>query len=310
MLLSISSRFSVPRLLIGLLLSLYTEMAWSITQANISVQRNQNIEIHLGDVVTDVIKIRANSEGELSSLALPKEGPVNEWLIIRKLTASKYQDGAWWVLILTIDYQLFKGVTEPEEIIIPALNVMAGRDVHDSLAVPNWPITLTPMIPSEFPTEDIEIKEALAPSPLPTDLYDQRAFYLWCGLLGMSFLGMLYSYFIRLMARPFGRALSDIQRILRKEAAPLSLAKATKRLHRAFNQTYGFALYRSDLYHFFEMHPKYRVLEIEIFQFFDVSHILFFSPSGLERLPSNHLEHLLVLVTHCAELEKKESKKA
>ena len=307
---SISFRFSIAGLLIVLLLSSYTEMAWSITQANISVQRKQNIEIHLGDVLTDEIEIRGNSDVELRSLVLPKEGPVNEWLIIRRLVASKHQEGTGWVLILTIDYQIFKGVTEPEEVTIPAVNVMAGSDVRDSIAVPNWPITLTPIIPSEFPTEEIEIKEALAPSPLPTDLYVQRAFYIWVGLLGLSLLGMLYSYFNRLMARPFGRALSDIQRILRKEATPLYLAKATKRLHRAFNQTYGFALYRSDLCHFFEMHPKYRVLELEIFRFFDVSHILFFSPSGLERLPSNHLEYLLALVTHCAELEKKQSKKA
>lgn len=173
-----------------------------------------------------------------------------------------------------------------------------------TIALPEIPVTVSPLTPGEVLARDglEELQPDVAVPQIETKWVRLRlvalavvaaalaAWFAWAqGWVPTSLLAR----------RPFARVRGTIAR-LEIAADERTLAEQARRIHRAFDESAGFAVTDETLDRFLELRPAFGVARNDIRSFFEASNRYFFAENGLA-LPS--LDAMRQLVRRLAECE-------
>jgi|GEM_PF-6550105 len=173
-----------------------------------------------------------------------------------------------------------------------------------TIALPEIPVTVSPLTPGEVLARDglEELQPDVAVPRIETKWNRLRlvalavvaaalaAWFAWAqGWVPTSLLAR----------RPFARVRGTIARLGTAEDERV-LAEQARRIHRAFDESAGFAVTDETLDRFFELRPAFGVARNDIHSFFEASNRYFFAENGLA-LPS--LDAMRQLVRRLAECE-------
>lgn len=265
-----------------------------------------------GYVIGDVIPLQAlidmDAPYRLNLAALPKPGPVNRWLWLRRVSTEQTQQGQTLRYRLRLDYQTFYAPLAVKALTIPALSVaLDGPGEPTSAQIPAWSFSTAPLRGLAAAEENGPVAPRPEIEPQPLDTWPR-----WLGLgacLGLALAALAYWAYSAgwLALGQRGRYFAEAIRALRRlEAAGLppeqQTAAAYTTVHQAFNQTLGFALFSESLPAFFAAHPRYAPLQTEIEAFFSTSYAAFFGedPSCADF----SLPRLIALCRECIQLER------
>jgi mxaA protein len=180
-----------------------------------------------------------------------------------------------------------------------------------TIALPEIPVTVSPLTPGEVLARDglEELQPDVAvpriePNPLRLRLIALAvvaaalaAWLAWArGWVPTSLLAR----------RPFARTRAAIAR-LGTAADERTLAEQARRIHRAFDESAGFAVTDETLDRFLELRPAFGAARSDIRSFFDASNRYFFAENG-QALPS--IDTMRQLVRRLAECEYATGRKA
>lgn len=258
----------------------------------------------LGDVIQATVDVPMTLDEQLDADSLPKPGPLNRWLELRRI----WHESVGEVRRIHFEYQLFYIPLAVKTLAIPPMTLQRKTSQGDQqpIEVPAWPVTVAPihglavmaeggmrlMQPDEPPARP-DIQQYLRHAGLAMML-SLAAFAYWAHLQGFLTLGRKGRYY-----RAAHRGLREL---MKSPPTPDNLRAGFLLLHRAFEQTLGKPLFAEDLPVFFERHPDYRSLRVEIESCFRASYLLFFgnavSPESFD------LARLSDLAFACLRLER------
>mgnify|MGYP006272619707 FL=1 len=259
-----------------------------------------------GYVIGDILPMdyRFDLKGdEIDISSLPPVGPLNEWLSIRGVRVEDHPHRDGVETRLHVDYQIFKGIKEPELLTVPALSFRLRAHPESTLTTDPWTFTQVPVIPPDLTNETIEPHEGIGVGLIDTRPASQRLAY-WCfGLLFVGLLMGLRGYLQRRKYRPFQSAQSKIRAAFREGADPQTIMEGMRLMHRALDQTYGQTLFRSDIPDFLRGHPTFQSAESSLESFFMLSGRLFFvtEPYVLE---AREISQLVNFLGQCVRAER------
>ena len=287
-----------------LLLSGCSHESTSQVKPAIQVSAGRDYGYVTGDLIPQTLTVHLQKGQQLDTLALPEPGAVNDWLSIRKVRLIRGNGMPQEPVSIEILYQVFKGVREPEQLVIPPLVLKLKGDSPSELTTPEWKFNLVPVIPPDNTDESLEIQEPLSALPMTTNDARQKLLLWLTGLLTViGLFGIRHAVRSR-RERPFAEAAKGIRQTLagRKEAE--SLHTAVRLLHRAFDRTFGETLFSSQIERFCREHPDFNVLRQDIEKFYVLSETLFFAPESARVKYPFPVEQLIVLAKRCAVAER------
>jgi mxaA protein len=268
----------------------------------ISATLSRDFGIVMGDTFREDIRVQLEPGFALeTALLLLPDSAVNDYLEVRA-TDWNQVDGNVYQVSLT--YQVFKGVREPEALTVPAvpLYFRRGAEVIEA-AAPARQLTLMPLIPAGTPDEKVTLRDALPPLPISDS---RRPALLALGLLILAALSLGAAWLLNhpQQAAPFRSAAKALRKLRHQPQNAETLKTALKQVHEAFNQTAGHTLFRNGLAEFMARHPEFTDATEEAEQFFAYSERVFFAPANLA-LPSDYsLSRLKDLCEAMASTEK------
>lgn len=288
-------------LLIGLALS-------ACTGHNDEVSRHGKAAItrDYGYVIGDIVPVdyRFDLKGdEIDITSLPPVGPLNEWLNIRGYHVEHHPHRDGVETRLHIDYQIFKGIKEPELLTVPSLSFRLRAHPESTLTTDPWTYTQVPVIPPDLSNETIEPQEGMGIGLIDIRPASQRLAYWFSGLLIIALMMLLRRSLQRRKYRPFQSAQSKIRAAFREGADAQTIMEGMRLMHRALDHTYGQTLFRRDIPAFLKAHPTYLSAEASLQAFFALSGRLFFiaEPYAPE---ANEITQLVNLLGQCVRAER------
>lgn len=259
----------------------------------------------MGDIIDQTLRVDLPDGQSLDTTSLPQPGGVNEWLFLRGGRWDVRQDGPREIWELHIAYQVFKGVREPEQAIIPPLTLRLSGNPPQELHSPAWSFTLVPVIPPELEDDQVELREPLPVEPADTASV-LRQWLLWlAGTLGVLGLFGLRRFLLDRRARPFALACRQLKATLTHRDEPDELRAGARHLHRAFDQTFGETLFAGQLDRYCTAHPAFAPIKERLADFFALSRRLFFDLDGPEDIDPATRDWLIDLGRRCAAAERK-----
>jgi mxaA protein len=261
----------------------------------------------LGDVIHATLDVPMTLDEQLDAESLPKPGPLNRWLELRRL----WHESVGEVRRIHFEYQLFYIPLAVKTLTIPPMTLRRKTSQGDQqpIEVPAWPVTVAPihglavmaeggmrLLQPEEPPARPDHQQYLRNAGLALILA-LAAFAYWAHLRGFLTLGR--------QGRHYRAAYRGLRKLMRSPPTSDNLRSGFLLLHRAFEQTLGKPLFAEDLPRFFEQHPDYQSLRGEIESCFKASYLLFFGSS----LPSESfdLARLSALARACLRLERQRS---
>jgi mxaA protein len=261
---------------------------------------------HYGYVIGDSIELHARipvpSGHALDADRLPKVGRVNAFLELRSVEPA---DG--WLqryrraqsdARLSLRFLVVNSSTQVRSVQTPALALTYRRVGAPDVAVhvPQVELTVSPLTPEYVSgTAGLGEMQADAPPPrIPARGPELRLLlYALLGLALGGYVAWRQGWVPRrlLARRPFARAAKDIRR-MREAASAQSQAARAQRLHRAFDESAGFAVASHSLEPFFAAQPWSAGLEAEIRDFFTRSARFFYAGEASAMLPPAELARL------------------
>ena len=249
---------------IGLaLLALLSLPAWAADVAPLHIAEPQAWGHTVGDVLQRRVHLAPGQQ--LASDALPKPHRVDTWFELRE--ARLLGSGSAQQLVL--DYQLINAPQKVSTLALPALRLPLVGPEKSMLDLPEWPVSAAPLTAevvlsrAGLPVQHADIAP-LAPSRRPL----VQGLLLWAALA-------LVAAAVLLLRRhpewaswrrqaPFRDALRDLRRLPQEQAA----REACQRLHRAFDQAAGAALFGPGLKTWLAQRPGLAPLAPQIESFF------------------------------------------
>lgn len=232
-----------------------------------------------GYVIGDLVPMdyRFDLKGdEIDTSSLPPVGPLNEWLSLRGYYVEHHAQRDGTDTRLHVDYQIFKGIKEPETLTIPALSFRLRSHPDATITTDPWVFTQVPVIPPDMNNETIEPHEGIGIGLIDIRPASHRLAYWFSGLLGVALLMLLRRYLQSRKFRPFQSAQSRIRAAFRVGADSEAIMEGMRLMHRALDHTYGQTLFRRDIPAFLRAHPAYQSTESSLERFFTLSGRLFF----------------------------------
>lgn len=238
----------------------------------------------VGDLLTRTVHAELAAGQALAADALPRPGRVDTWFDLREASATGQGSGVTIKLV----YQLINAPQKVSTLALPALRLPLGRGA--ALEVPEWPVAAGPLtaetvlsragLPRLQP--DL-VPEAPARAPLAWRLA------LWCTLaLAAAAWWALRRHpeWARWRRHaPFADALAELRRLARAPDGDAAAARlACTRLHRAFDQAAGGALFSAGLPGWLAQRPALAPLAGEVQAFFGATRQGFFEAGAA--LPS------------------------
>lgn len=253
----------------------------------------------IGDTVPMRILVQTRPGVQLQSASLPKPGPLNRWLNLRRIELVEAGADAYRI---DLEYQVFYAPLEVKALTIPGFALrfsQYGQTVEES--VPPWQFTLAPLR-ELIARQDVD-GEYLRPDQPPALLSTAGVrTNLVLALMAAAVLGLKlarqYGYLPWFARRsPFKTAEKRLRRL-----APAELGAGLAALHSAFNATYGAPVFGHRLPDFLRAHPEFGQIQSELVWFFDYSNRFFFA--GQPDLAGADCERLQKLCGWCRAIER------
>jgi mxaA protein len=220
-----------------------------------------------GHTVGDVLQRRVHlAPGQqLAPDALPKPHRVDTWFELRE---ARLQGGGSTRQVV-LDYQLINAPQKVSTLALPALALPLAGPEKARLDLPEWPVSASPLTAevvlsrAGLPTQQADIAPQ-APSRRPVAL----RLGLWSALALLAAAVLLLrrhpEWAVWRRHAPFRDALRDLRRLPQDQAGPA----ACQRLHRAFDQAAGAALFGPGLQAWLAQRPGLAPLAPQIESFF------------------------------------------
>lgn len=229
----------------------------------------------IGDVLPMEYRFELKGD-EIDSSSLPPVGPLNEWLTIRSYRIEKHPHRDGDETRLHVDYQIFKGIKEPELLTIPPLSFHLRAHPESIVSTDPWTFTQVPVIPPDLTNEGIEPHDGVGVGLIDVRPASQKLAIWFSGTLMVLLLMLLRRYLQQRRYRPFQSAQAKIRAAFREGSDLPSLMQGMRLMHRALDQTYGQTLFRRDIPAFLRAHPGFGPAETSLQHFFILSGRLFF----------------------------------
>jgi mxaA protein len=258
----------------------------------------------IGDELSRRIEIDAPSNFKLLSDSLPRPGRVDAWLELRKIKVTEISRGDRTRHTLDLHYQI---MNSPEGVKMHELSKLLIKfnnlDKPETVDILESPFTVSPITPA-FVLARAGLEEMRADKSAP--LISATAHYWRLALAALlaiaaMFAGLYVTWgipFLRKHNGPFARATREI-----KKLSDTDHAAALRRVHRAFDETAGAAIFPQHLAEFFTRHPAFSDVQNDAQQFFDASRGQFFS-SGNSSESAINKKWLLDFCARCRDRER------
>lgn len=215
----------------------------------------------LGDEL--VQRVRINGDVDLSSLPRPRA--VDYWLDLRAVETTPFDGGTE----VTLRWQNFYSALEPREMEVPSSAIRLADGTATEL--PGFRFVTSPIRPILAPSTPDQVQpdppyHLIDPTPARINLLAAGA-ALAAGLLAMFWHQGWFPFHQR-PARPFTQAARAVRHLPEPEAR--------RRLHRAFDHSFGRVLIGADLDQFLARAPQFAALAPRLRAFFDASDREFF----------------------------------
>lgn len=259
-----------------------------------------------GYVIGDILPMEYRFElkgDEIDLSSLPPIGPVNEWLTVRAFHMDTLPHREGNVTRLHVEFQIFKGIKEPEALTIPPLTFRLHAHPESTVTTDPWSFTQVPVIPPDLSNESIEPHDGLGIGLIDVKKPSQRLAYWFTGTVIVVLLMFLRKYLQQRRYRPFQSAQSKIRAAFREGADPMVFMEGMRLMHRALDHTYGQTLFRRDIPTFLKIHPAFKESEEPLKAFFIFSGRLFFEPVPCAPEPKE-LFQLVQLLGQCVRAER------
>ena len=265
----------------------------------------------IGDRLEQQIAVEVPSVWSLVTTSLPNAGRATVWLQRQSPRVAIRRTGGTIRYEIAVGYQVVNVPEQIRTIELPELHLrFAGAPQNTEAVVTPWPLTVSPVTPS-FVLSRAGLGD-MRPDASPR-LIETRALLfrtlLWA--IGLSALGayvVISRFGVPFLARrrgPFARALSDLRRLARGAADETTHLRAMQRLHRAFDETAGHAVFAGQLERFFALHGEFEDARTEAERFFGTSREEFFGeahPGHSGAFAS--LDAVLALARRCRDAER------
>jgi mxaA protein len=250
-------------------------------EARLEVREPRAYGHTLGDVLERRVLLELAEPWRLAGEALPKPGRLGAWLELLPPEVKSRAGSGRRRYEITLSYQV---VNAPREIVtleLPALTLPLTGPRPAFETVPDFPFTLAPLTPEHIlaraPLD--ETQPDAAPPRIETRNMEARL--LACAAAAgtiLLFLGWrLWGIpFLAAGRGPFALAWREV-RTLARGRGNAGAREAIRRLHRAFDQTAGRALFAAEVPAFLREHPRYAPLAPDIERFFELSRREFFA---------------------------------
>jgi mxaA protein len=243
----------------------------------------------IGDVIRHRVSFETEPGQQLDEDSLPKPGPLNRWLELRRVEIAPGPGGRR----LELEYQVFYAPLGVRTLRIPGFTLhFTGASGATAAEVPAWPFSMAPIhglaVLEGGGLEPLRPDAAPEPPGTAAPLARFGGFSL-AALISLLYLGHrrgLFAFGRR------GRHFRDARRTLRRLGEggedPAALRAGFACVHRAFDRTLAEPLFAERLPEFFAGHAGYAGLRGEIEAFFRASYELFFGGGDKSCLKSPH----------------------
>lgn len=273
-------------LTLALLLAVASLARGAGSEARLAVIEPRAYGHTLGDVLERRVVLELDDPWRLADDALPKPGRVGAWLEVRPAGIRSRAVGGGVRYEITLAYQVVNAPREIATLALPEVTLaLAGpRPAFES--VPDFPFTLAPLTPEHIlaraPLD--EMQPDASPPPIATTAVTVRlaAYAAASGAILLFLAWRLWG--IPLLAAgsgPFALARRDLRRLARRRGETAH-REAIKRVHRAFDQTAGRALFAAEVPEFLREHPRFMPLSADIERFFELSRREFFAGAAAD----------------------------
>jgi mxaA protein len=152
--------------------------------------------------------------------------------------------------------------------------------------VPGWGFSVAPLTAEPARDRHGDLRPDRAPEPVPTSGYELRLVLYGIGIAAAALYLLYLHVALRFFPRsngPFARAYRELRRLARRRDEGEAYRSALRRLHRAFDETAGGALFAERLGEFFAARPRQLDLRPATERFFELSRQEFFAAGDIER---------------------------
>jgi mxaA protein len=257
----------------------------------------------IGDIVAHRVEIALDEAYRLDPASLPQPHALNYWLELENVRVADHgSDGGARRYTLDLVYQTFYAPLEPKRLDIPALTLSAvNGERRATVTVPAWSFLMSPLreIVATGPGQTMALRPDIAPWLIPT-ARALHALIATAAVAALALTALVWQMgwwpFNCRPSRPFARAARLVRAALARSPTSAASASAYRAallaLHRGFDATAGKGVFAEDLPAFFQMHPAFRTLEVEVKRLFNASRSAFFGsdPAGAaNELPAEDL---------------------
>lgn len=239
----------------------------------------------LGDVLERRVVLEVEPPYRLEESSLPKARRIGAWLEQRSPQFTTRSRGGPTRYEIVLSYQILNSPRELTTLALPevALDFTGGGPpLRETL--PEYPITAGPLTPEYILARaPLDETQPDAPPPsVPTAAIEARLLAYACAAAAIL-LFLAYRLwgipFLAATRGPFARASGEVKRLVRA-GTEAGRREAMRRIHRAFDETAGRAVFAQALPEFLARHPRYGPLGAEIERFFELTRLEFFAGRG------------------------------
>jgi mxaA protein len=265
----------------------------------------------IGDRLEQHISVEVPSVLSLVTTSVPNAGRATVWLQRQSPRVAIRRTGGTNRYEIAVGYQVVNVPEQIRTIELPELHLrFAGASQSTEAVVQPWPITVSPITPPYVLSRAGlgDMRPDASPLLIETRTLLFRTL-LWA--IGLSALGtyvVISRFGVPYLARrrgPFARALSDLRRLARRSPDETTQLRAMQRLHRAFDETAGHAVFAGQLARFFALHHQFEGTRTEAERFFRISREEFFGEAHRAHSgASASLDAVLALARRCRDAER------
>ncbi len=258
----------------------------------------------IGDELSRRIEIDTPSAYQLQKDSLPRAGRTDAWLELRNIHATQKSLGDKTRHTLDLHYQIMNSPDGVKAHSLPKLLILFNYlDKPQKQEIEESPFTVSPITPA-FVLARAGLEE-MRPDKSAAQISATAHYWRFAVAALLSFAALLSLAhlkwgipFLRKHNGPFARAAREI-----KKLSEADNAAAMRRLHRAFNETAGAAIFPQHLAEFFTRHPAFSDVQSDTRQFFDASRGQFFSSNNQSDVSLNK-KWLLDFCARCRDRER------
>ncbi|MDD2739546.1 MAG: nonribosomal peptide synthetase MxaA [Methylomonas lenta] len=254
----------------------------------------------IGDEIYHRLVIKTRQDVTLNPDSLPKQGALNRWLNLNKVSVETGTDSDG--LVIDLHYQAFYAPNEVKMLTIPGFILrfnQVGKTIEQ--VVPEWHFTLSP-IKELAVRKDEDGLNYMRPDAVPLPLSDSKQWVSVYGSLSLAlmtglYLAYLYGFFpVWPKQRIFKRALRELT-----SRSQGHIPRGLAVVHHAFNVLNDQPLFKHHLPAFYQTHSEYQTAAEQIEWFFNFSNAVLFA--GKQDFSADDWQKLQDLCRVCRYIE-------